>query len=169
MKKSVKKVILTALIAAVYAALTFAVSPISYGPLQFRISESLIMLAAFTPLAVPGLTLGCVLANLMSPYGIIDILLGSSATLLATLAASVFCKKIGQKSIYIIPLVQALFNAVIVGAELAYMTAPKAGFVAAFLSSALYVGLGELVVGYVVGLPLYFLLKKLNFKKLIDR
>lgn len=169
MKKSVKKIVLTALIAAIYAALTLAVSPISYGPVQFRISEALIMLVAFTPLAVPGLTLGCVLANLMSPYGIIDILLGSSATFLAALSAWTICKKIGQKSIYIIPLVQAFFNAVIVGAELAYMTAPKAGFAAAFLSSALYVGVGELVVGYVVGLPFYFLLKRLNFRKLIDR
>ena len=169
MKKSIKTVILTALIAAVYAAVTLAVSPISYGPLQFRISEALIMLAAFTPLSVPGLTLGCVLANLMSPYGIIDIVLGSLATFLSLAAARLLFKKIGQKSIYLMPILQAVFNGLIVGAELSYLTAPSGAFAATFLTSALYVALGEIVVGYVIGLPLYFLLKKVNFEKLIRK
>lgn len=84
-KKDVNFLVCGAVIAALYAALTYAASAVNlaYGAVQFRFSEALTVLAAYTPAAIPGLTIGCLLANLGSPYGITDIICGSAATLLA--------------------------------------------------------------------------------------
>lgn len=84
-KKDVNSLVCGAVIAALYAALTYAASAVNlaYGAVQFRFSEALTVLAAYTPAAIPGLTIGCILANLGSPYGITDIICGSAATLLA--------------------------------------------------------------------------------------
>lgn len=84
-KKDVNSLVCGAVIAALYAALTYAASAVNlaYGAVQFRFSEALTVLAAYTPAAIPGLTIGCLLANLGSPYGITDIICGSAATLLA--------------------------------------------------------------------------------------
>lgn len=84
-KKDVNFLVCGAVIAALYAALTYAASAanLAYGAVQFRFSEALTVLAAYTPAAIPGLTIGCILANLGSPYGITDIICGSAATLLA--------------------------------------------------------------------------------------
>ena len=85
MKKSTVYTVQGALIAAVYAALTYAVAPLSFGATQFRISEALTILPVFTPAAIPGLAIGCVIANIGSPFGPIDIVLGTLATLLSDL------------------------------------------------------------------------------------
>lgn len=73
-----------AVIAALYAALTYVAGAVglAYGNVQFRFSEALTVLAAFTPAAIPGLTIGCFLGNLGSPYGMVDIICGTAATLL---------------------------------------------------------------------------------------
>ena len=86
MKKGTVYTVQAALIAAIYAALTYAVAPLSFGATQFRISEALTVLPVFTPAAIPGLAIGCIIANIGSPYGPIDILLGTVATVLAALA-----------------------------------------------------------------------------------
>jgi len=72
------------LIAAVYAVLALAFPEISYGIIQFRLSESLALLPRIFPEAILGLTVGCFIANLGSPYGLIDILGGTLCTLLAS-------------------------------------------------------------------------------------
>ena len=71
------------MIAALYAALTIALAPISFGPVQFRVAEALTLLPFFMPEAIPGLFIGCLLANFTGGFGIIDIVFGSAATLLA--------------------------------------------------------------------------------------
>lgn len=71
-----------ALIAAVYAVLTYLTAPISFGPVQFRISEALCVLPVFTPAAVPGLFAGCFLANFLSGAAPMDVVFGSLATLI---------------------------------------------------------------------------------------
>lgn len=83
--KKVYSLVLGAFIAALYAALTYAASVIglAYGPVQFRFSEALTVLAALTPAAIPGLTIGCFLGNLGSPYGMVDVVCGTLATLVA--------------------------------------------------------------------------------------
>ena len=72
--KSIRYLVQAAVIAAIYAVLTLLASSLNlaYGPVQFRISEFLTVLPMFTPAAIPGLTLGCFLANLASPFGPVD-------------------------------------------------------------------------------------------------
>lgn len=71
-----------AAIAAVYVALTMIVAPIAFGPVQFRISEALCVLPYFLPSAVPGVTVGCFLANLLCGAAPLDVVFGSIATLI---------------------------------------------------------------------------------------
>lgn len=167
MKKTTKHIVTSALIAALYALLTYLSSALNlaYGPIQFRISEALIVLAAFTPTAIPGLTIGCILGNITSPYGVLDIALGSFATLLATVVCYYFGKKFKKQSPYIFPIIVAFFNALIIGLEIAIFT-PGNAFFTAFIISALEVGLGELAVCYILGVPLYLLIDK-RFKNLL--
>lgn len=105
----------SAVIAAIYAALTLALSPISFGALQVRVSEGLIGLAFLTPAAVPGLTLGCFMANMIGPMGLTDALIGSAATLIGSLAAF---KLRDRGIIALIPNVAS--NGLFVGFELWY-------------------------------------------------
>ena len=77
----------SALIAAVYVAVTLAVAPIAFGPVQFRISEALAVLPCFTPAAVPGLFVGCLLANSLAGSIVPDVVFGSLATLIGALAS----------------------------------------------------------------------------------
>ncbi len=150
---SVRKLTFAAAVGALYAALTVALAPISYGPLQFRVSEALCILPFFFPFTSWGLFVGCALANLIGGYGVPDIVFGS----LATLAAAFCTSKIRLRPLAPLPVV--LFNAVIVGALIAWVTVPDA-FWAGFAVNALQVGLGELGVMYIIGLPLIYLLPR---------
>ena len=78
-----KKLCRAGVIAALYAAITFAFSSLSYGPLQIRPAEALTILPLFFAESVPALFVGCLIANLLSPYGFIDIAVGSLVTLIA--------------------------------------------------------------------------------------
>lgn len=161
-----KKKILTlahgAMIAAIYAAATYlsAVFGIAYGNIQFRFSEALTILSVFTPAAIPGLTVGCIIGNLTSPFGIWDIVFGSLATLLAAVTARAL-RKITFKGFPILSLLMpVLFNALIVGAEITIlMPAAETGF-AAFGIAALEVGAGELAVCLAGGIPLFYAIRK---------
>jgi len=158
----VKIVAVGAIIAAVYAAATYAAAAfgLAYGNVQFRFSEALCVLPAFTPLAIPGLTVGCFLGNIGSPYGMIDVICGTSATLIAAILGYMV-RNIKWKGIpFLVPLPAVLVNAVIVGLEITVFAPSPTP--AVFLISALEVGIGQLVVCYALGLPLY---AALNNKK----
>ena len=71
-----------AVIAALYVVLTLPFASIAFGVIQFRIAEALTILPFFTPAAIPGLTIGCFLANLLSGAAVIDVIFGSLATLI---------------------------------------------------------------------------------------
>lgn len=165
-QKKAYPLVLGAFIAALYAALTYAASVLglAYGPVQFRFSEALTVLAALTPAAIPGLTIGCFLGNLGSPYGMIDIVCGTLATLVAAVL-SYATRNVKIKGISVLaPLFPIVSNAVIVGAEIAVYL-PE-GFTAyGFLINALWVGLGELVVCYAAGIPLLIAIEKTGLKK----
>ena len=81
-KKNVLSLVYSAAIAAVYVVLTMLFAPVSFGPIQFRLSEALTILPFFTPTAIPGLFVGCLLSNLMGGAVIWDVIFGSLATLL---------------------------------------------------------------------------------------
>lgn len=146
-----KSLVYGAVIAAIYAALTLLFSWISYGPVQFRISEVLTVLPIFMPCAVPGLTVGCVLANLIGGFGVYDIVFGSLATLLGALGTRILRKKP-----FLAMLSPVIANSIIVGSML-YFVVPNSG---ALLLNMATVGLGEVVICIGLGLPLVQLLKK---------
>lgn len=157
--KSIRWLTQCAVIAALYAAMTFAAGALNlaYGPVQFRFSEALTILPVFTPAAVPGLLVGCLIGNITSPLGWLDIVCGASASLLAAVSTRAL-RGVRLHGVPILaPLPPVLFNALIVGAEITLL-APGASF-AAFLYSALTVGLGQLAVCYGLGLPLYCALR----------
>lgn len=157
-----------AVIAALYAALTYAASVfnLAYGSIQFRFSEALTVLAVFTPAAIPGLTIGCLIGNLGSPFGILDIVLGTLATFLAAYFTYVTRKAGGKLGYAIAPVLSTVFNAVIIGIEIAVFL-PEGISWAGFAISALQVGVGELAVCCVLGIPLRILLEKSGAAKRI--
>ncbi len=164
--KKIRSLVQGALIAALYVILTYVMATVNmaYGQVQFRVSEALTVLPFFTPVAIPGLTLGCFLANLASPLGVVDWIFGSLATLLAALATRTLGKTGWKGAPFLAPLPPVIVNMAVVGLEIACLS--DAGFSwvnfswAAFGAGALSVGLGELVVCYGLGLPLLFALKK---------
>lgn len=142
-----------AVIAAAYAALTLLLAPISFGPMQVRASEALIVLAYFTPAAVPGLTVGCFISNcagaaLGTSLGIMDVVVGTSATFISALMAA----RIKNK--WLVPLPSVAINAFLVAWTLNVMLNVPYWF------SVLWVGLGQTVACYAVGMPLLFILDK---------
>ena len=165
-KKKTTFVVQSAVIAALYAGLTYAAGMmnLAYGSIQFRFSEALTILAAISPAAIPGLTIGCFLGNITSPYGIIDVICGTVATLLAAIL-SYKTQNIKFKNM---PLLSAFFpvltNAVIVGLEITFFM-PDGFKLQAFLINAMQVALGQLVVCYGLGLPLYNVIKKTKLDK----
>jgi len=169
-RTQVRKLVFGAVIAALYAGLTFLSASllIAYGPFQFRISEVLTILPFFFPVAVPGLFVGCIIANILSPYGFADMLIGSTATLFAALCTMRLGKS--EKSEYITVkalacLPPVIFNAVFIGALIAYFMVGAGeadSFWAAFVVNALQVGFGQLVVLYVLGLPLMIYLPRMG-------
>lgn len=141
-----------AIIAAVYVVITIAFAPISYGQVQVRISEALTVLPYFTPAAVPGLFIGCVIANIYGGAGLIDIVFGSLATLLAAFVSYKMPKK------YLVPLPPVIINAIVIGFVLYFAVNVP------LLMTMAWVGLGQLIACYGIGYPLMVILEKYNDK-----
>ncbi len=160
-----KKVILLAhgaMIAAIYAAATYlsAALAIAYGPIQFRLSEALTVLSVFTPAAIPGLAVGCVIGNLVSPFGIWDIIFGSLATLLSAVSARAL-RKITFRGLPLLSVIMpVIFNAVAVGAEIVFLMPSQDASLSAFAVAALEVGAGEAAVCLAGGIPLFLAIRK---------
>lgn len=169
---NVRKMTQTAMIAGIYAAVTFATFYMSFGAVQFRVSEALTILPVFTATAIPGLSIGCALANLVgffvgvNPTGWMDALFGASATLLAA-GLTWLVGRMKQKSLRLAlaPLPPVLLNAVIVGWELTIAFGP-AGF-PFFLGYAASVAIGQAVICYGLGVPLMLLLERKGLYKKI--
>ena len=147
-KYTPRELTLAAMVAAIYAVMSYFgnLFGITFGPIQFRFAEALCVLPFLIPASVPGLFLGCLITNLLSPYGPLDIVLGSAATLLAAL----WTRRIRYK--WLAPLPPVVCNAVIVGAEIAwYMTGFGPGFWTAYALNAASVALGEALSCYILG------------------
>lgn len=165
-RKTTIFVVQSAVIAALYAGLTYAASilNLAYGSIQFRFSEALTILASISPAAVPGLTIGCFLGNITSPYGLVDVVCGT----LATLIAAVLSHKTRNIKFKDLPFVSAMFpvltNAIIVGLEITLFM-PEGFKIQAFLISALQIATGQILMCYGLGLPLYKVIKKTKLDK----
>lgn len=153
-----------AMIAALYAVLTILQNTLLPGTvsadIQFRVSEALCVMAFFTPAAIPGLTIGCLLANLLAGLGAIDLVIGPLASFLAALTMwllrRVNIKKIPAAGL----LMPAVWNGLLVGFEIAVFFTDNGFTFAAFLTSAAFVAIGELAVLFVLGLPFTVFLDK---------
>lgn len=184
MNKKTTYVAQAGMIAAVYAAATLialiALQGLAWGPVQFRISEAVCVLAVLTPAAVPGLTIGCIIANLMAlaingtgALGMLDVVFGSLATFLGAL----WCWKMRARPKPAL-LGPVIANALIVPAYLpillqglGYYTIPFTSialdglYLPMYLFGVVATGLGEALVMYVLGLPLLSALKRFNVVK----
>ena len=170
-KTKTQKIVQIALIAALYAALTYAQNLLVPGSasmaVQFRVSEVLNILALFTPYAIPGLTIGCVISNL---YGItsglpLDMIFGSLATLGAT--TCIYFLRNAKIKTYPLPamLMPAIFNGIIVGWEIEYFFIEGKFHFGDFLFQGGCVALGELAVMLTLGTALYYAVTKRKLDK----
>ena len=151
MKRTSQFIVKAAVIGTIYALLTLILSPFSYGVMQVRFSEALCVLALYTPAAIPGLTIGCFFANFIGANGIIDAIVGSLATLIGS--AGIYALR---RYKYASLAANVLSNAVLVGLML------KKWFGVPFsaITCILWVGMGELLSCYALGIPLIKYLDK---------
>ena len=142
-----------AMIAAVYTVLTYVIGSfgLANGVIQLRLSEALCILPVFLPAAVPGLTVGCFLSNLLLACPWQDVVFGTLATLLGAVGARLL-----RRCPLLAPLPTVLSNTLIVPFILAFVYRAEEGLPFLFLS----VGLGELLSAYVCGILLWSVLKK---------
>lgn len=149
-----------ALVASLYAGLTAALMPVAFSALQFRPSEALTVLPFLFPSAVPGLAVGCAVANLWSRFGILDIVFGTAATLLAA-ACTRYVRRF-RYGVWLAPLPPVVFNALIVGAVIAYSSTEPGGpsFWSLYLTEGALLFISEAAVCYALGLPLLFLMRR---------
>ena len=155
-KFSVRDLTLAAMLAAVYAVLTMALPIPQYGGVQIRFAEALTVLPFLFPAATPGLFVGCIIANLFSPF-VLDVVFGSMATLLACLV-TYRLRNIRFKGLALAAsLPPVLFNAVIIGIEIAVMfpdPSSSAPIWLACITNGISVGIGEVISCTVLGVLL---------------
>lgn len=157
MSNKVKNLVKAGIIAALYVVLVVVFSYSSFGPIQFRIAEMLTILPLFTPAAIPGLFIGCLLANVLGGAVFLDIVFGS----LATLVAAYMSYRLRKKE-WLVPVPPVLINAVVVGIILKFVYA-EAASVWVLMGS---VFLGQMVSAYGLGMILLKALKP--FRKYIE-
>ena len=164
MNRKIRFIVYAAVTAALYAVLTHLQNLLLPGSttwaIQFRASEAMCVLALFTPAAIPGLTIGCLLFNITYAQALpLDVLVGSLATLLSV-GAMYLTRRITIKGYPAIAMVMpALFNAVLVGWELTVYIG------GGFWINALYVALGELGVLLSLGSLLFFAIRRRGLDK----
>lgn len=153
MNKKVKLLTQGAIIAALYVLLTYlaAAMGLSSGAIQVRFSEALCVLPYFTPAAIPGLAIGCFLANFLTGCATWDILFGSLATLIGAVVARML-----RKHKWLVPLPSVLANMIVVPPVLMYVYGAEEAY--PFLVAT--VGIGEVVSIYGLGMLLFFALDK---------
>lgn len=130
-----------AIVTGLYIVLTMPFGMVSYGPIQFRVAEVLNLLAFIDPLYIPAITLGCAIANFYS-FGIIDVFVGSFATLLATYLMH------KTKNIWVASLWPCVFSIFVAG-ELYFLN------IAPFWTSYISIGISEIIIVTIIGVPIF--------------
>ena len=148
-----------AMIAAIYVVLTYVFAPFSFGEVQVRIAEALTILPVFTPAAIPGLFVGCLIGNILGGAILPDIIFGS----LATLIGAFFTYQLRDKNKFLAPLPPIAANTIVVPFVLRY----GYGVALPIPFMMLTVGVGEVLSCGVLGMVLYFALRK--YKNIVFR
>lgn len=151
-RKMVQDISWIGIISALYVVITIVFAPISYGPIQVRISEALTLLPFFDPRAIYALFLGCLFSNIFGGLGIYDIIFGSLLTLIAAFLTS------KMKNIYIAGIPPVLINAFGVSLYLSLL------FKLPYLLTVLYIAIGESISVYAIGVPLFLYIGKRIYK-----
>ena len=138
-------------IAALYTVITIAIGPLGSSAIQCRIPEAMCILAIFTPAAIPGLTIGCLVSNIATGCLWQDVLFGTLATLIGAIGARML-----RRIWWLTPLPTVVANTLIIPFVLAYAYHAEEGIPFLMLT----VGIGEVISAYVLGIALYFALRK---------
>lgn len=167
-RMDIRQLTLAAVVAALYAVLGYyaGIFGVAFGPVQCRFSEALCVLPFFFPATAPGLFVGCLIVNLLSPYGVLDIVFGSLATLIAALLTAKMPNR------WLAPLPPVICNALIPSAVIAWTMTGSFGpaFWSAYALNAVSIGVGEVVACYVLGGLLLYALPRISFfRELIRR
>ena len=160
LSNKIKSITKLSIVAALYVALTYIFGFMSFGEIQFRIAEILMLLCFFNHKYTISLVIGCFISNLFSPYGLPDIIFGTLATFIACLGIMLFNKK----HLFLASLMVPIGN-IIVGIEIAILN--SFSLIPALLA-VLWVFIGEFVVVCIVGVPLIkLLMKNEKFEELV--
>lgn len=164
MSKNTKKVTRIGVVAALYATITLTLGFISYGPIQFRVAEIMTLLPLFGKEYILSLTIGCFLANVIGPYGVPDIILGTLATFISVYLVYITGKLIKDKKVCLIiaSLWPTIVNAIIIGGVMLHGL-----FKLPLILSVLQVGIGQFVVITIIGVPLFRFLSN-KYSKLLN-
>lgn len=156
MKKKTRYVTHAGIIATIYVVLTYltGILGLASGAVQCRFSEAMCILPAFTPAAIPGLFVGCIISNLLTGSVVFDIVFGSLATLIGAVGTRIIAKK--SLSPYLYPVPAIVSNTVILPFVLKYAYGLGSGV----LYLALTVAIGEIISCGILGVLLYYSLKK---------
>ena len=149
--KKVQFITQGAVIAAIYVVLVLIFDTFSFGPIQFRIAEMLTVMPYFTPAAIPGLFVGCLIANIIGGGLIWDIVLGSIATLIGAIGSYLV-----RKNKWLVPLPPIIANMVIVPFVLKYAY----GYDGLLVYFMFTVGLSEIIVCGIIGMALLTVMAK---------
>lgn len=149
---SAKKLVRMSVVAALYIVLTLALPAMAYGPIQFRLSEVMTLLAFIDPFYILPLTLGCAIANIGSPFGIIDIVIGSLASFLALYSMS------KTKNIYMASLFPTLF-CILIGLEILFLSNEPINL---FLVTG-QIMISEFIVVSIIGVSLFKIIEKNDY------
>lgn len=149
--KKVQFITQGAVIAAIYVVLVLIFDTFSFGPIQFRIAEMLTIMPYFTPAAIPGLFVGCLIANIIGGGLIWDIVFGSIATLIGAIGSYLV-----RKNKWLVPLPPIISNMVIVPFVLKYAY----GYDGLLVYFMFTVGLSEIIVCGIIGMALLTVMAK---------
>ena len=139
-----------AVIAALYAALCIVLQSISFGPIQVRVANALMIMPFYTTAAIPGLFIGCIIANAVGGGILIDVIAGSLVTLGGAVGARLL-----RKRPWLMPLPTVILNILIVPLILKY----GYGVPLPLYLSMIYIAVGAVIACYGLGMPLYYALK----------
>ena len=154
--KKVQFLVQAAMIGAIYVVLTILFQPFSFGQIQVRIAEALTILPVFTPAAIPGLFIGCMIGNILGGSILPDIVFGS----LATLIGALFTYLLRNQSKYLAVLPPILSNTIIVPFILRYAYGINLPIALLMLT----IGIGEIISCGILGVIVYGALQKYQYK-----
>jgi uncharacterized membrane protein len=150
-KNSLRYICEASAIAALYVVITIAIGPLGNAAIQCRIPEAFCVLAIFTPAAIPGMTIGCLISSVATGRLWQDVLFGTLATLIGVIGARLL-----RRIWWLTPLPTVVANTLIIPFVLAYAYHAEEGIPFMMLT----VGIGEVISAYVLGIALYFALRK---------